>query len=358
MYTRNLVCAVFFLILYLAIPVIIGTLAVIWKDVLMAAFFITGIALIEYTKSRERGWLTSGLFILATLSLFLGVCTRHNAMAGAIPLFFYLAWIVCAGRKGGAGLSITRTVLLGLLISGSVFFTKLLVDVYSLPGLEKLPDNKSAIIQSVRVLDVAGASLCVGRNFFSEAGPDLTLETIRTAYDPRHANLSRELLERKDVYLDINGIWLDVMLKHPICFLSNKLDLAKYLIGANEGEQFLITQKRIRRNEYGYKLQPSSIRDTTFQYIENASQFYFLKPWFIYVLSVIALMYMATIKKLTLGYVAIYTSAAFYFLGLIGFGNAADARLLFYTTSILTMFSFVAIVELGRRLRQHVGFDK
>ena len=141
-----LLCAVFFLILnftkkisyssifllcYLTIPVILGTVAVIWKDVLMASFFLAGFSitlLINFVKSRG---MYIALSLLAFFILFLGVCSRHNAIFGAVPLLYYFAIVVCArGSKTGFLRSWIGVVLSWLVLISIVFFSKTMIDQY------------------------------------------------------------------------------------------------------------------------------------------------------------------------------------------------------------------------------------
>ena len=49
----------------------------------------------------------------------------------------------------------------------------------------------------------------------------------------------------------------------------------------------------------------------------------------------------------------IFLSADFYFAGLVVFGNAADARLPFYATTALSMFTFISVIELKKKWRRH-----
>jgi len=175
------------------------------------------------------------------------------------------------------------------------------------------------------------------------------LSPIRQA--PRHINLSKGLLDRVDFKsgIGIDKVWLNVAIHHPICFFNNKFQLTKYMIGANQGVQFIITAPSIDKNEYGYSLPESSLRDAAVTYIVHASNLPFYKPWFLYLISIGAFVYMARARVLTAEYLIIFLSAIFYLAGLILFGNAADARLPFYTTTALSMFTFISILEFKKR---------
>lgn len=342
-FTKKIRYATVFLLVYLSIPAVLGTVAVIWKDVLMAAFFLAGIAVILSMRLVKNRWGFIFLLLLATCLIFLGVCSRHNAITGAVPLLFYLALVVCS-RVLKVPLRLWLGVIFfGSVLTGSIFFAKSLLDNYSLPGFVRLNNSTSEFIESVRVLDVAGASLCVGRNLFGDVAPNLSLAEIRSGYDPRHVNLSKGLLDKVGVNPEIDKVWLSVAVRHPICFFSNKFQLTKYLIGADSGTPFLITAPSVDKNEYGYSLPESSIRDSVVDYIIRASQLSFLKPWFLYLISIGFFVYLVLARALTASYLTIFLSAIFYFAGLVIFGNAADARLPFYTTTALSIFAFISI---------------
>lgn len=349
LFTKTIAYATTFLLIYLSIPVVLGTVAVIWKDVLMAAFFLAGFAVIAFMRSVINRWWFIFLLLLALFIIFFGVCSRHNAITGAVPLLYYLALVVCSRVLKRPIHLWLGVILLGSVLTSTVFITKTLLDNYSLPNFERLSNSSDIIIRSVRVLDVAGASLCVGSNLFADVAPTLSLTEIRSVYDPRHANLSKGLLDRRDVYSRIDKIWLSVALHHPVCFFNHKLQLTKYLVGANKGAQFLITHPSIDNNDYGYSLPESSLRDAASAYIVHGSQLPFFRPWFLYLISIGSFIYMVRVRALTAGYLTIFLSAIFYFAGLVVYGNAADARLLFYTTTALSIFTFISMLEFKKR---------
>jgi hypothetical protein len=351
-FTKKISYSTAFLLIFLSIPEVLGTIAVIWKDVLMAAFFLAGFAFSNAISagSKKNKWKFIFLSLLAIFLIFLGVCTRHNAITGAVPLLFYLAWIICSNTFKNRKFFLVGLISLGSLLTGVVFFTKIQLDNYSLPGFVKMNNSTGAFIESVRVLDVAGASLCAGKNLFAELAPNLSLGEIKSNYDPRHINLSNGIFERIAFDSRINNIWLNVAIHHPVCFFNNKFQLTKYLLGANTGKQFLITAPSVDENEYGYSLSESSLRDSAVTYIVNASQLMFFKPWFLYLLSICVLARMVQIKALTESYLALFLSAVFYFAGNVIFGNAADARLLFYSTTSFSIFTFCSIIRIQGRL--------
>jgi hypothetical protein len=336
-FSRSLLGATVFLGLYVSIPVILGTLAVIWKDVLMAAFLLAGFGLtlaMQRIRNKQVFRLSA---LLALLLLFVGTCCRHNAITGAVPLIFYLAWVVVARERGSGG---RRTGWIAAVGGGlamfAVFNSKVFLDNYSLPGAIPMASSSGEFIRTVRVLDIAGASVCAGENLFAQTAPELTVAQIRKLYDARHINLSQGLLEKINYNKapGIDAIWRHTALRHPLCFLSNKYELTKYMTGANAGEQFILTAPAIDANEYGYHLADSAWRDRAVAYLTQKASWTIFRAWFIYLLALAACVGLAWRRAVSPAHAAVFLSGLFYFGGLVAFGNAADARLLFYTTTV------------------------
>lgn len=350
-FSRSLVGATVFLCLYMSVPVILGTLAVIWKDVLTAAFLMTGFGL-TLAVQRIQGKLAFRLVaLLALLALFVGTCCRHNAITGAVPLIFYLAWIVaCRECSNARPRAVKLTMLLGGLAIAAVFNAKVFLDNYSLPGAIPMASSSGEFIRTVRALDIAGASVCAGENLFAETAPDLTVAQIEKLYDARHINLSKGLLDKVD-YKKVPGIdvvWRSTALRHPFCFLSNKYELTKYMTGANAGEQFILTAPAIDVNDYGYRLTDSAWRDRAVNYMTQKSSWMIFRPWFIYLLALAAFVGLLVKRAATPAHTAVFLSGVFYFGGLVMFGNAADARLLFYTTTVASLLIAAFILHFFR----------
>ena len=347
-FSKNKKITIIFLFVYLCIPAVLGTLAVIWKDVLMAAFFVASFAIVLIMKNMRQLNRFLFLFLLAVAMIFLGTCSRHNAFAGALPLIFYLIFVVLSRVIRTPKRLWGSVILFGFMLSCFIFLGKVKLDNYTLPDFKRLPNRTSLFLHTVRVRDVAGASLCCGKNLFGELAPDLSLDEIRDGYDPRHVNLFKGKSLKSFIGADkpIGKVWLRVLVNHPLCFFYNKFQLTKYLIGAHKGPQFLITHPFIEKNEFGISLHPSFFRDLAVGYIYHSSRFPLFKPWFLYLFSIVLFVYSILTGRLTIEYSTIYFSGFFYLTGTILFGNAADARLPFYTTTAISIFLGGIIFEI------------
>jgi len=343
--TKRVTLSIGFILLYLSVPVILGTIAAIWKDVLMTSFFAASFATILAMKSTKKRSTFITLFLLSAVLIFLGTASRHNAITAAIPLAFYLAWVVVSRVSKHQTQLLIGTIALGIALTGTIYISKIQMDKYSLPSFKELK-GATALIRVTRAMDIAGASICSETNLFSDILPELTLSEINEGYDARHSILSAKLLDKIPLDNKIDELWVSTAKSQPTCFFYNKTELAKYLVGANDGEQFLITSPQIDFNNYGYNLSKSSVRDVMVNYIINTSNLIYVKPWFLYLISISLLIIIVLAGALTAEAAVVFLSAAFYFVGLVMFGNAADARLLFYTTTFSLLGALMAATEI------------
>jgi maltodextrin utilization protein YvdJ len=83
-----------------------------------------------------------------------------------------------------------------------------------------------------------------------------------------------------------------------------------------------------------------------------ADQAFFVNLWFIYLISVGSFVWLYRNKKLKPEYLALYISGLFYFGSFVLFGNAADARLLFYTTTTSSLIIFATFIEIYLKVKR------
>jgi hypothetical protein len=135
--------------------------------------------------------------------------------------------------------------------------------------------------------------------------------------------------------------------------MSRRADLFIWLFGINIGEQFLITAPAIDANDFGYKLEPSFLRDMIVNTIVGMSYLHLVRPWFLALISLILLFDLVRRRKLTVALATLFLSGTFYAVGLVALGNAADARLLFHTNVISILFAAIALhrLQLDNKLR-------
>ncbi len=356
-YSKKVNYSVVFLCFYLTIPVILGTLAVIWKDVLMAAFFMAAFISTLAMKHINNLKLLTLISLMSIFLIFLGICSRHNAIFASIPLIFYLSWIIITKLKKNIIISYVFSGLLGILILGVSFTLKTkVIDTYSLPDFHVIDNKTDDFLKIVRFMDIAGASVCENRNLFGNTAPNLTIDEIKNGYDARHINLSKELFDKIGFNENTKIDWANTFANYPLCFFDHRLEMTKHMLGFNLKKQYIITAPYIEDNEFGYVLRKSSTRNLVVSYIHNASRFPFFKPWFIYLVSIIGFIYLLNISRLQPSHFILYLSGWLYFIGQVLVGNAADARLLFFTNTVFLIFIFICYSEYKKRGLHESGY--
>ncbi|WP_326541313.1 hypothetical protein [Pseudorhodoferax sp.] len=344
--TQRFRLAVWSLVLVCAMPVLLGTLAAIWKDVLMAGLLLAAMLLsFRVTLARSVGQAIV-YFSLAAVLMLVAASSRHNAITAVLPMAFYASWALLKKAnlaQGAKGLAIAG--LVGTVTLVSVYAGKLFFDKYSLPELQAI-DSTGNFMPVVRGMDLFAASLCLQENLLQEHSPRLTLEDISKDFDPRHSNYSLEAFKKVDGLgsPEFNRIWWKTLREHPICLLSNKFLLAKHTLGATLQGQFLLISPQVDLNEFGYFLPESSFRTAVIKSAVGVSDWLFVRPWIFFVLSFPAMVFLAVKSSLRLEYFVIFSSSMLYALGFFMFGNAADARLLFYSNALNLMLVCAAAV--------------
>lgn len=347
------------LIFYVLVPVLLATLGVIWKDVLMSSFLFSGLAItLLLMKSLSKKWQLL-LKISFLPVIFLGICSRHNAVTGAVPILFLFSYVVCKDSIHQKLKLLLSTILIGFVLTGVLFLSKGLIDTYSLPSLTKMSNPSQYFIRVTKTLDVAGATVCTGENLFHEINPHVTAEEIKNGYDPKHVNSSAAVLAKIGVDPKIDRIWLNTFIHYPICAWYNKFHMTRFMLGANSGAQYLITKEEIDDNEFGYKFEKSNLRELTYKYITAFSKIPFLRPIFILLMAIVSFVYLIRSKKMTIELITVFMSGLFYLGSLVLFGNASDARLPFYSTSCFYLVAVIGFLEYrkARRANEFVFDD-
>lgn len=341
----------------LAVPVILGTIVVIWKDVLTASFMFGAYALTLLIK-RHKASMSKVMFsiisILILAVLFVGISARHNSIIGAVPFVAYLSFNYLKTR-GVQKEHIVKTVAaLTLVLTSTLYGAKILLDSYSIPEFKKL-GGTGAFFEGLQILDLAGASVCANENYMTEVAPSLDLAAIKSGYDPRHVNLSESVTSKVTNKVAISSAWLKVATSNPACLLYQRTQMFAWMTGIYPGEQFLITAPSVDENEFGYALEPNEFRDGIVQTIAANSKLFFFRPWFLFSMAVWGLLLARKTYQRSPELLVIFLSGVLYAFGLFLTGNAADARLLFHSNvafvlvAVITWLKWVSLKARGRK---------
>jgi hypothetical protein len=336
------------LVLFVATPIILGPMLVVWKDIGMSAFLALAVALIVYASRKKSLTLLTFGFV----SLVIGGCYRLNAFPALLPI-------------GLAGLLVLREIrpeanwrrLMSIYAAGGVFaFLVIALSVsFRLPDLRPLPRVFNSNMTQIHGL--LGMSVCLGENlvppeFFLRPASMSDLERV---YKPQHSQLSftngnPEFMQYTGFprVSDLAARWRHAVISHPLCYLKQRLDVLAYLLGANKGAVFYPTHPLIDENDLGIKMQPTVLTQRLVGYIERAAQPAWGLPnalargWFWGLLAAVCCLALYIRRRPAWPLAAlIYTSGVLYLAGSFFVVPAADARYAHWY--VVTCFLSVAL---------------
>ena len=331
----------FSLLSMLAIPVHLGTVSVIWKDVLLAALALATVALtlkLKDAKSKSRVVL---LVVLACLMLVVATSVRHNAIFATGFLAIYTSSTLA--RKLGLNFRKLFTAFFSIVLLSSMVSTKIFLDNYSLPDLRQI-SGTGEFSKNIMKLDLLGYAKCSGQDLVI-GEKHISINEVTSGYDPRHINLSGALTDQIPSGIPLEKAWFEAASSGSPCFLYQKAQNVYYSLGINPGEQFLITAPEVHENPYGYELRYSPWRTAAFAYEYIAQHLFLFRPYFIWILTAAIILWKRKLlTKLKGDLVFIALAALSYAASQFLFGNASDARLLFFTNWTFAMIAAIGVL--------------
>ena len=127
-FLRKLNLTIFFIFFLLTIPAILGIMAVIFKDVLMAACLLFGFTVSIYLHKEQTTKLKISLSLIALFFLLIATCVRHNAIAAVAPLLFYISYKILISSRFDFGSKKIYSVILAVLLIAFSYKVKLFLD--------------------------------------------------------------------------------------------------------------------------------------------------------------------------------------------------------------------------------------
>lgn len=265
-------CIVLALLMFL--PVVVGPMLVVWKDVAMtAAFaFATTIILAEHVRnSKPRLVRLGGAFV----AIVIGMALRVNALPAAIPLVLWAVWI--AERDARSKSLPVVVAFRGALLMALALFAVFVINTYRLPDFGRLDPNTS--IRSMQIYDLIGISAKSDAPFvegFDRHDPEALGRLAARIYDPRHLNLTlgsdqdgvfENILHSSVSSAKLTDSWLATIMNNPWAYLEHRAAVSSELIGATKRSVYYPTHPEIDPNEFGYVHVPSLQSDCVVGYV-------------------------------------------------------------------------------------------
>ena len=287
------------LLALVATPTVVGCMLVLWKDVTLTALMMLSIVIIFWasrTSAKSTVYYAAKWAALPLLTL--GALVRFNALTATLVIALY--WVAVffrhQNRQRRAGVFVA--VLICMVASNKV------INSYSFPDLKKLDVNP--IVYAIMINDLIGIS---GWSRVSLIPIDSTRSAPQAKasiadIDKIYSSLGALAMNDNNMAIgnvvkvfpkqykneDITRAWLDGILGHPIAYLRYRWDLFAEIIGAKSHATFEPTHfNRIDENAFGIEFRDRWITRITLQYIQWASNVFYGKPWFVFLLSIIAI---------------------------------------------------------------------
>lgn len=277
------------LVMVVALPPILGTMLVVWKDVAVAAFYLSGFATLFFVQQRSpfrRGWLIA----LAVLLVFCGMAYRFNAASGAAPLLVYAAWLALRGDT--LPVQPVKTILIGATLLFALFLAVWAVNSFRFPTLARLERNTNMDI--IMGFDLVGISRYAGVSVLpARDGGLVPIEYVQRIYDPRHLNfIALNDVEKRLAKLkpeEIVRTWLSAVKTHPAAYLRHRAEVFRVYLGLQPGEMFYVTHPSVDQNELGVTHTPNALTRIAVGYVWERRDSFLIRPWVYYAAAMLAL---------------------------------------------------------------------
>ncbi len=305
-----------------AMPVVIGVMLVVWKDVTTTAPMLIAIVLIFWARrqpqapSREAAkWASMFLLVVATL-------VRFNSLTATAVIAIYWTLTFYPARRWWkqGGIFLLTLLLMGL--------SNKIINGYAFPDFRKLAPN--GLAYGIMTYDLVGISKwsgeplvpigAAGKPALPKADPN-DIERIYSSLGVLHIQSANsklgnpvKLMAPGYVNSDILKAWISAIIAHPVAYARYRLDLFEEIIGTKPHPTFEPTHfNRIDENEYGIKFTERPLTTEVLAYIEAASAENLGKPWPFLLLSIVACAAMLALRTIP---------TEFKILGAVGFAAA------------------------------------
>lgn len=295
------------MLMLLFIPTVIGCMLVLWKDVTLTALMMTSLALIflaslEYAQNGNKNfwikWLSLAILIVATL-------VKFNAITSTIVLVVYWVGVFLKDKSTRIKMIHVSSIFVCMVLANKV------VNGYGFPYFHKLAPNN--LVYGIMVNDLVGISKWSGVSLVpfdvsgSSSAPKSSISDIERIYTSlgsavMHDNNMRsggvvKLYPTKYTRSDIVKAWGAAIIQYPGSYIRYRWDLFSEIIGATSRATYEPTHfNKIDENKFGIKFQERVATTMALNYIEYASNSFFGKPWFIFLLSSIAFLILNNVQ--------------------------------------------------------------
>jgi hypothetical protein len=349
-------------VLFVASPILIGPMLVVWKDVGMSACLLLSVALaVFYMRHRQSRYLVASMVMMV-----IGGAYRLNAFAALLPLILAMATLALYWRQPETSVLLSARWLLRLLGLSVLLGVAALVLIalslsFRLPDLKPLPSVFSPAFP--QVYDLLGISACAERVLLPNElmRRPMSADDMKRLYDPRHVQLSFDMSNTGNPALlkptfgsgdQIANAWWGAIRDYPGCYLMHRLRVLSYLIGANRGEVFYVTHPYIDQNDLGIQMTPTPLTAKVLHMVNGDSPL--ARLWIFMVVAALVTVWLYWVNRYSFWLaVTLMVSSLLYLTGNVAVLPAADARYQHW----IAVCMFV-IIALGVKQAERMVQDK
>jgi len=281
--------------LLLGMPLVLGCMLVLWKDVTMTSLIFYSLAIIFVL---DRGYISIKYFYIIKWSSFLvltiATLIRFNAFSATLIIFIY--WIYVFYPK----LNNLKKLIIIISIISYILFANILINGYRIPSLEKLETNNNFdVLMSYDIVGISGWSresllpieskssknlakvdILEIDNVYSSLGLVIMSQNISSNFN--RLKIYPNQYEREDIF----KAWIFAILDHPASYLKYRWDIFSEIIGAKPYETYEPTHfGKIDENNLGLHFTESKVTDFILSYIKFTSGTFMGKPWVVFLIT-------------------------------------------------------------------------
>jgi hypothetical protein len=328
-------------------PPIFSALAVIWKDVTLAALLLLGFALLWYAHARA----SRRVLLLAVPLLICAAAWRHNAAAAILPMALWIPFIWTSIGAPRQRASYGRLAAAGLALF-VVFSGVTLVMNRSLTNAGRQYPAQQLLLYDLVAISARTGHVYLPASLRSDGEP--TIDALRCVYSPQSVGplfdanagacpLRIVKITDSQRMADLSSTWLRAIIAEPRAYLAHRWDVFR--------EQFAIGVDRVcyplhvgqDPDELGNPFQPSRLyRPLLKLHTKVAYGTPLFRGW-IYLVVLGAALLLAALRRGPIPVIVLAASGLLYGLTYLAVGSACPFRLHWWSVVAALTVLLVAV---------------
>lgn len=248
----------------------------IWRDVLMAAFLLVGVCLLDlFGRTNSKKFIASAIAVL-----FLAALIRQNAFIAEMPLLIWAALLWNRSTDRSYWRALVSAAMLILALAGFVWGSNRLL----------AETNYGRGASSIMYYDLMGMSLRTNELLLPRVltVPDYSLETVQARYQTEYNDLTGIILPTTPEQMSIvAAAWRHAVLTHPKAYLLHRWSVTLRFLGISDVPHLPYTYgipeslypAYIANPAYYVRFPSTTVRRLMAEWLSRVTYWAF-RPWF------------------------------------------------------------------------------